>query len=137
MQACCLRQHAGWTVHRVAVDSFLAPDRPLSQCLPYGLQEQSLWSGNVPQPQDWLRAWRACKTPSSFRSALAFFSTEDYCRGHGPNMKWTGTLVYPSQMRSVFVWFGEMAYFFPEYHAFCLFHFLSSAYIRPPQDSRI
>lgn len=88
MQACSFRQHASWTVHRVAMGSYLAPDKPLSECLPYSLEDQSLWSGNVPQPEHWLKAWRACVTPASFESALAYFSTDDYCRGEHANLKW-------------------------------------------------
>lgn len=78
MQACCLKQHAASTVHRVAQGAYLAPDRPLVECLPYDLADQSLFTGNVPQPLDWLRAWRGCRTPASHLAAEAFYATEDY-----------------------------------------------------------
>ena len=81
MQACCFTQHSRHTVHRVACKVFLAPDRPISQCLPYSLQDQDLFRGNVPQPADWLRAWRACQTASSFDAAVKYFQTEDFSKG--------------------------------------------------------
>ena len=92
MQYSCLLQHMASTVHRTAVQSFLAPDKPVSACLPYNLEQQALWKGNVPQPDDWLRAWRACRTPSSFLAALAFFQTEDYAAGRQTKVKWNGFL---------------------------------------------
>jgi len=88
MQARCLTQHAESTVHRVAQEVFLAPDKPISQCLPYSVADQSLFKGNVPQPQDWLRAWRACQTPSSFQSAMTFFGTDDYIAGEVSQSPW-------------------------------------------------
>lgn len=81
MQACSIRQHAECTVHRVAKNLFLSPDRPVSELLPYDLKDQDLFRGNVPQPADWLRAWSACKRVSSFRSAVQHFQTEDYAWG--------------------------------------------------------
>lgn len=81
MQACCLQQHAATTVHKVATKSFLLPDLPISQCLPYSLKDQQLLNGNVPQPLDWLRAWRACKATASFEGAVSFYQTDDFARG--------------------------------------------------------
>ncbi|CAJ1448590.1 unnamed protein product [Effrenium voratum] len=81
MQSCCILQHAKCTVHRAATNLFLAPDKPVSECLPYDLKDQALFQGNVPQPQDWLRAWRASRTASSFASASAFFQTDDFAAG--------------------------------------------------------
>ena len=51
MQACSIRQHAECTVHRVAKNLFLSPDRPVSELLPYDLKDQDLFRGNVPQPR--------------------------------------------------------------------------------------
>lgn len=87
MQPSSLRQHALCTVHRVAAEAFLSPDKPVSQCLPYSLEDQSLFKGNVPQPLDWLRAWRACRTPSSFQAALKYFGTEDFAAGQRPGLR--------------------------------------------------
>lgn len=81
MQSCCILQHAKCTVHRAATNLLLAPDKPVSECLPYDLKDQALFQGNVPQPQDWLRAWRASRTASSFASAPAFFQTDDFAAG--------------------------------------------------------
>ena len=84
MQACCIRQHENNFVHKVAMQVYLSPDRPVSQCLPHSIKNQALFNDNVPQPSDWLRAWRACQTASSFVSAAQFFSTDDFIAGR-PN----------------------------------------------------
>ena len=81
MQACCVKAHSKTFVHQVATKVFLAPDTPISQCLPYSIQHQNLFCGNVPQPADWLRAWRACRAASSFKKAVRFYATEDYTAG--------------------------------------------------------
>ena len=81
MQACCVHAHSKTFVHQVAMKVFLAPDTPISQCLPYSIQHQNLFSGNVPQPADRLRAWRACRTASSFRGAVKFYATDDFAAG--------------------------------------------------------
>ena len=69
------------TVHRTAVNFYLQPDRPVAELLPYCLQDQDLFRGNVPQAVDWLRAWSACKQASSFAGAEAYYATEDYAWG--------------------------------------------------------
>lgn len=81
MQASCVRQREQFYVHKVAMNLFLAPDRPVSECLPHCIQHQTLFNGNVPQPKDWLRAWRACRTAASFVSAAKYFDTDDYAAG--------------------------------------------------------
>ena len=81
MQTCCLQQHAASTVHRVAQAAYLAPDKPIQECLPYTLREQDLFRGNVPQPLDWLRAWQGCRTPASHLAAVSFYATEAYAVG--------------------------------------------------------
>ena len=93
MQACCLRQHASCTVHRVAVGLYLAPEKPISMCMPYSNDDQNLFKGNVPQPADWLRAWRACRAPSSFQAAVQFFGTEDFVTGRQQRIKVPSSLV--------------------------------------------
>jgi len=62
MQACSIRQHAECTVHRVAKNLFLSPDRPVSELLPYDLKDQDLFR-------------------TSFRSAAQHCRTEDYAWG--------------------------------------------------------
>ena len=37
-----------------------------------------LFRGGVPQVADWVNAWRACRTPVSFRSAEKFGITADF-----------------------------------------------------------
>ena len=81
MQAACIRQHSASTVHRMAENHFLCPDRNVSELAPYNLQEQDLYRGNVPQARDWLRAWNSCQTAASFNKAQKHYETEDYAAG--------------------------------------------------------
>ena len=81
MQSGCVKRHAENTVHHVATNLFLSPDRPVSELLPYDLKDQALFRGNVPQASDWIRAWAACKNATSFRKAQKFYETEDYTWG--------------------------------------------------------
>ncbi len=76
MQACCITQHALTTLHRIACRAYLQPDKAVTEMLPYQLEDQSLMNGNVPQPEDWLRAWRLCRTTTSFAAAEATYTTE-------------------------------------------------------------
>ena len=76
MQACCFAQHAKTTLHRIASKAFLQPDKAVTQFLPYQLADASIMNGNVPQPEDWLRVWRLCMTPTSFAAAEAAYATE-------------------------------------------------------------
>ena len=81
MQAACIRQHADGTVHRVAQNLFLSPDKAISELLPYDLHSQDLFRGNVPQARDWLRAWSACLSPIAFTNAEKHYETEDFASG--------------------------------------------------------
>ncbi|CAE8652909.1 unnamed protein product, partial [Polarella glacialis] len=87
MQACCLRQHSRSTVHRVAEKYFFAPEIPVSSALPYQLGDQDLLKGNVPQPADWLRAWQACQTSTSFAGAEKHYRTEAFIDGRPTHVK--------------------------------------------------
>lgn len=81
MQACCIQQHARGTVHKIATNVFLEPDRPITELLPYSLNCQTLFHGSVPQPADWLRSLNACKNATSFLSAEKHYESEDYAQG--------------------------------------------------------
>ena len=96
MQASCIKQHAGCTVHKVATQAFLEPDRPVSEHLQDHPDDDALLRGNVPQPADWLRAWRTCRTLTSFCSAEAIQRTEAYIRGASTGS--TGTSVTRKQL---------------------------------------
>ncbi|CAE8637854.1 unnamed protein product, partial [Polarella glacialis] len=87
MQACCLRQHSRSTVHRVAEKYFFAPEIPVSSALPYQLGGQDLLKGNVPQPADWLRAWQACQTSTSFAGAEKHYRTQAFIDGRPTHVK--------------------------------------------------
>ena len=43
--------------------------------------DDELFRGGVPQPEDWLRAWRACQTPTSFHAAQEHGVTENFIHG--------------------------------------------------------
>ncbi len=52
--------------------------------------DRDIFRGGVPQPADWLRAWRACRTPCSFYAAEAHGITENFINGsrvHGARRK--------------------------------------------------
>ena len=75
-----LRQHADTAQHKVAVRAYLAPTLAVSEVeLPPG--DRELFRGGVPQVEDWLRAWRACRTPQSFRAAEAHGITDNFIKG--------------------------------------------------------
>ena len=80
MQASCIKQHSGTTVHKTSVRSYLAPDQPVVEFLQQQPGDEGLLAGNVPQPEDWLRAWRACRTPSSFNALADMLVTEHFIR---------------------------------------------------------
>lgn len=44
-------------------------------------QDGQLFRGAVPQVSDWLRAWRVCRTPQSFRAAAQNGITESFVQG--------------------------------------------------------
>ena len=86
LQASHLAQHAGWQSHKLALDIFLAVDTPVREVIADAalLSEQELLKGSVPQPADWLRAWRYMKEGASFRRASRFCTTEEYIHGICP-----------------------------------------------------
>ena len=80
LQAEHIRQHQDYDVHRVAVLSYLRPDAPVALALQADLSDDRLLAGSVPQPCDWLRAWRAARTPQSWRAASETLQTEHFIR---------------------------------------------------------
>lgn len=93
MQAACIRQHADGTVHRVAQNLFLSPDKPINELLPFDLGRQDLFRGNVPQAKDWLRAWSACLNPIAFNNAEKHYEAEDFGSGRPCSVTRRGFLV--------------------------------------------
>ena len=75
-----IRQHQEYDVHRVAVLAWLRPDAPVNLALQESLSDDRLLAGSVPQPDDWLRAWRAARTPHSWRAAAEGLKTEHFIR---------------------------------------------------------
>lgn len=80
-----IRQHAETDSHRLAARLYLAPlvAKTLTDDGRQGVcgSGASLFRGGVPQLLDWLRAWRACMTPVSFRAAAAIGVTTDLIHG--------------------------------------------------------
>ena len=77
-----LRQHAFSHQHKVAVRSYFAPDVAVSSLEHEATDgDRELFRGGVPQTEDWLRAWRSCRTPQSFRAAEANGVTENFIKG--------------------------------------------------------
>ena len=77
-----LRQHADTVQHQVAARAYFAPDVAVTEVEHSGPEgDRELFRGGVPQVEDWLRAWRACRTPTSFRAAEANGTTENFIKG--------------------------------------------------------
>ena len=69
LQAENIRYHANSLAHKFAEASWFRPDEPVCIALQATLEDDRLLSGNVPQPQDWLRAWRIARDPRSWQAA--------------------------------------------------------------------
>jgi hypothetical protein len=80
MQASTLSNHANGDGHKMALEMFLSADIPVRELLadPLSLEDHDLLKGSVPQPSDWLRAWRHLKEGVSFRSSARLAGTESY-----------------------------------------------------------
>ena len=76
-----VRQHSETMQHRKAVKLFFCPDVISVLESSLSASDAELFRGAVPQPEDWLRAWRACRTPQSFRAAQSHGMTETFIRG--------------------------------------------------------
>ena len=77
-----VRQHAETLTHRLATQAYFAPQ--LSKVIVGnaggGLYDSDaqLFRGGVPQVADWLKAWRACRSPMSFCTAEQTGITFDF-----------------------------------------------------------
>ena len=81
LEASHISQHADYDVHRAAVLAWLRPDdAPVHLSMQASLDDDQLLAGSVPQPPDWLRAWRAARTPQSWEAASQQFATEHFIR---------------------------------------------------------
>ena len=69
LQASHIQQHAVLTGHKVAERAFFKPDEPVSLTLQATAEDDRLLHGAVPQPADWLRAWKAVRNPRSWSAA--------------------------------------------------------------------
>ena len=80
MQAHTLDQHSMNEAHKMAMDIYLCPETPVSELLAESrpVQDDELFKGSVPQPADWLRAWRHLKEAMSFRSCEKISGTENF-----------------------------------------------------------
>ncbi len=80
LQASQIHQHLGHECHKLASEAFLRPDTPVRVILQPQHGDEGLLHGAVPQPADWLRAWRAVKSPVAYSTAQEFQETEHYIR---------------------------------------------------------
>ncbi len=78
MQAEHLKQHACSDVHKLACQAFLSPHSPVVLALQADERDDRLLSGAVPQPGDFLRAWRAIREGDSWASAEHHCQTEHW-----------------------------------------------------------
>ena len=80
LQACHVHQHLGKECHRVATEAYFQPDAPIRKVLQREHGDEELLRGAVPQPPDWLRAFRSVQSPESFNAAEEHQETEHYIR---------------------------------------------------------
>ncbi|CAE7284417.1 unnamed protein product [Symbiodinium sp. CCMP2592] len=78
MQASAVQLHAKSQIHIAAVKAFESPDLPLQALLPRSKSDADLLKGAVPQPPDWLAAFRAAQSPVSFLKAEKQCETAAY-----------------------------------------------------------
>jgi hypothetical protein len=69
LQASTIRFHEESLGHKFAAASWFKPDEPVCITLQATAEDDRLLSGNVPQPQDWVRAWRISRDPRSWQAA--------------------------------------------------------------------
>jgi len=81
MQSSALRLHAQSNVHKLAVKAWLCLSTPVVQWLQGTPEDDQLLHGAVPQLEQWLRAWRYAKNPTSLRAAEAIQGTEAFLAG--------------------------------------------------------
>ena len=84
LQACDLLQHSRTASHLLAARMHWRPDLPLTIILKMPSGDDALLDGKVPQPPDWLRAWRAARTPASFSQLEAQAGTEHFIHSMRP-----------------------------------------------------
>ena len=78
LQAEHFKQHMHYDVLKISERAWFRPDEPISLSLQAGPSYDRLLAGAVPQPADWLRSWRAARTPVSWRVAAANGQTENF-----------------------------------------------------------
>ena len=59
---------------------WLRPDAPVRLQMQATLSDDALLAGATPQPEDWLRVWRAARTPQSWQAAAESLHTEHFIR---------------------------------------------------------
>jgi len=78
LQAEHLKQHACSDVHKLAEKMFLQPAAPIVLSLQAQEADDRLLSGAVPQPADWVRAWRAIREGVSWATAEKLCESEHW-----------------------------------------------------------
>ena len=64
--------------HKTAAANFFAPEAPLVVTLQKTFEDEDLLKGAVPQLGDWMRVWRMCREPQSWRAVEHVHGTENY-----------------------------------------------------------
>ena len=86
-----IRQHSETSTHRLAARAYFAVDKA-AVCISSLVVKSSdtsadadLFRGGVPQVPDWLRAWRACRSPISFSAAEKHGITNNFINASRQN----------------------------------------------------
>ena len=101
LSASHVRDHCLSDMHGLAVKAHLAPDAPVRILLQTDTNDEQLLSGAVPQPADWMRAWRVCMSPASWAQACKQAQTEHFIA------QIRARLVKPEAMKSMVLCMNE------------------------------
>ena len=75
------RQHAETISHRLSTRAYFRGESPqvfVSSVVGLFQSDMQLFRGGVPQVADWLRSWRACRTPIAFTAAAQIGFTNNF-----------------------------------------------------------
>ena len=73
-----VRNHATTEEHKLSVAAYFKPDVPIALVLQASSADDELLKGSVPQPADWVRAWRRISAPSSWAAMSKASATDAF-----------------------------------------------------------
>ena len=97
-----VRAHASSEEHRLSVVAYFKPNETIALVLPASSADAELLKGHVPQPADWVRAWRRVSTPSSWAAQSRESATDAFiARGRATRVEYRALQSQALIMREV------------------------------------